>query len=509
MWEARTGLELLTLNGHTNGFNSVAWSPDGQRFSASEDKTVKVWEARTGLELLALKGHFMPVTSVAWSADGQRLASASEDETVKVWEARTGLELLTLKGHTGQVTTVAWSPDGQRLASASVIKLGLGLFVPVGQQVKVWAAQASHELLILKGHTNEVASVGWSPDGKRVVGTDQANVTKSWDAGTGKEIVPCEDTKPLPNTRALSPDGQRQAFVEHGRLYLGPCRLRVDELARQQEENAALTYLWHLRMAREARQQGDDHALFFHLQPLLLSFFTHLDARSQAFDPTWGQRPPLRLGRPDEDPWLLGVGANHLKRLREELDGQVAVPKPGWETWAARAWCRHLQGEAAGAEADFDQALKSRPQEPVLLSLRAVLKRQAPSWMKPSDGGRSWPRVPAWTSLSGTPGRQASARRKARGQRPSGTSIICWQSRARSRSLVSAARPGKVPPRAAEECQRRLGTRGGAAERGRSSVVVARARLPAAGRSGRLPKGLCRLTTGPFQGHRPRPGACT
>jgi WD40 repeat protein len=36
-----------------------------------------------------------------------------------VWDAGTGRGLLTLSGHSGEVKSVAWSPDGKRLASAS------------------------------------------------------------------------------------------------------------------------------------------------------------------------------------------------------------------------------------------------------------------------------------------------------------------------------------------------------------------------------------------------------
>ena len=50
-------------------------------------------------------------TANAWPA------LATEDDTVKVWDAQTGQELLTLKGHTERVCGVAFSPDGNRLAS--------------------------------------------------------------------------------------------------------------------------------------------------------------------------------------------------------------------------------------------------------------------------------------------------------------------------------------------------------------------------------------------------------
>ena len=39
------------------------------------------------------------------------------DETVKVWDAATGKEMLTLKGHTIAVASVAFSPDGRRIVS--------------------------------------------------------------------------------------------------------------------------------------------------------------------------------------------------------------------------------------------------------------------------------------------------------------------------------------------------------------------------------------------------------
>ena len=64
----------------------------------------------------------------------------------------------SLKGHTDAVTSVAFSPDGKRIVSGSQ-----------DQTVKVWDADKGTETLTLKGHTQLVTSVAFSPDGKRIV----------------------------------------------------------------------------------------------------------------------------------------------------------------------------------------------------------------------------------------------------------------------------------------------------------------------------------------------------
>jgi WD40 repeat protein len=211
VWDARTGLELLTLKG-TGG---MAFSPDGARLATYSkdvsDGAVKVWDAGTGQELLALKGHTAQVLSAAFSPDGAHLITGSRDHTVKVWDVRTGLDPLTLKRRTARVNCVAFSPDGSRLASCT----GDGTYPIRPGEVKVWDARTGQELLTLKGHPGMVTSLAFSPDGSRLASTSalmegpggRSGEVKVWDARTGRELLTLQGHTSV----AFSPDGSRLA----------------------------------------------------------------------------------------------------------------------------------------------------------------------------------------------------------------------------------------------------------------------------------------------------------
>jgi WD40 repeat protein len=199
VWDATTGKLILTLKGHTSEVTCVAVSRSGKRLvSGSEDKTVKVWDATTGKEILTLKGHTAPVTRVAISNDGKRIVSGSRDQTVKAWDAQTGKEVFTYKWHSHWVNSVAISSDGSPIVSASA-----------DQTVLVWNPQTGKLALSLKGHGFGEGSVAISPDGKRTFGRSGDGTVKAWDAQTGKEVFTYQGHRHGVNSVAMSADGRR------------------------------------------------------------------------------------------------------------------------------------------------------------------------------------------------------------------------------------------------------------------------------------------------------------
>jgi uncharacterized Zn finger protein (UPF0148 family) len=86
-------------------------------------------------------------------------------------------ELQTLKGHTNRVTSVAYSPDGRRIASGAWDKT-----------IKIWDTESGQVLQTLKGHTNWVDSVVYSPDGRRIASGAGDRTVRIWDAESGHEL---------------------------------------------------------------------------------------------------------------------------------------------------------------------------------------------------------------------------------------------------------------------------------------------------------------------------------
>ena len=108
-------------------------------------------------------------------------------------------ELLTIRADSNQLWSVAWGPEGKRLATG-------------GSEgtVKIWNAGTGQLLAVLPGHQGEVLTVAWSPDGRRIASAGQDKAVRIWDPETAQAVTLAGHRQAVKGL-AWSPDSRQLA----------------------------------------------------------------------------------------------------------------------------------------------------------------------------------------------------------------------------------------------------------------------------------------------------------
>jgi WD40 repeat protein len=247
VWDTGTGKEIALLKVDKERFRSSLLSPDGRRVvTLSNDNAACMWDAENGKEIAYLKhrkhksDHFL-LKSASFSPDGRRIVTASEDATARVWDAENGKALLLFEAHSNGVKSAVFSPNGQQIVTTSldstrvwdaktakeIIRLeggdhaafssdGRRLLAIHSDEAWVYDVESRTKIAVLSGHSLQVLSAVFSPDGRQILTASADNTARVWNAVSGNQISVLTHTGYV-NRACFSPDGHKIVTASNDR----------------------------------------------------------------------------------------------------------------------------------------------------------------------------------------------------------------------------------------------------------------------------------------------------
>ena len=180
--DVKTGTRLQRIEIPNSEFNDIAISPDGKKIATRVSvHLAKVWEIETGQEITLLRGHASEIYGLAFSPDGLSIATVGID-AIMLWDASNGAVQQKTSSSSLKIdfrTKIEFSPNASLIAVIDGTELS---FVNS-------SSLAPNSFPTLRGHTQPVNSIGFSPDGSRVVSGSDDGTIKVWNAKTGTESL--------------------------------------------------------------------------------------------------------------------------------------------------------------------------------------------------------------------------------------------------------------------------------------------------------------------------------
>ncbi|OAQ22254.1 WD40 repeat-like protein [Linnemannia elongata AG-77] len=171
-WDSLTGalLPLPIELPDSLSTNAVSYSLDGIPVALSiHDETIRLLEIQEGGAETGGPTH-KTISCLAFSTTGDRLAVCSWNSTVWIFDSQSG-GLVTSKELDQWTSVMSFSPNDQQLATASSTS---------EPWIHLWDLQSEKPAIELRGHTESIACIAYSPCGQWIVSSSHDKTVRLW-----------------------------------------------------------------------------------------------------------------------------------------------------------------------------------------------------------------------------------------------------------------------------------------------------------------------------------------
>jgi WD40 repeat protein len=190
----------------------LAFDFTGRRLlTRTQNGTLRLLDVDKGQELYVLQPGTNRVTKAEFDPEGRRVHVTMQDGSIWIWDPDKRAELHPLEPSDHSKRADIHSPDGQITVRIARSRRPVG-HPPDRFQIKAYSSATDELLGVL--NRDDVSSVSFSPDSKRLIGYAW-NTVYIWDAFSGRELLSWEAHEHPLRFARFSPSG-RYVLTKHG-----------------------------------------------------------------------------------------------------------------------------------------------------------------------------------------------------------------------------------------------------------------------------------------------------